>query len=115
MKRNFFLLACSIASVVTAGCAMAPVTQGYKVTSYDKAWSCAVSTASQMGVSILTSSKESGTLMGNKNLDDVSISLVKDKGSVTLTINRFSSLYGVPTSGNFPQDFQGRYGVCLEA
>ena len=111
--KNGLVLSLVATATLVAGCATAPVSQTYEVTSYDKAWSCAISTASQLGMSVINSSKESGTIFGQKATDDVTVSLVKIKNGVTAMINRSSNTVGILTSGSFPQDFQNRYGACI--
>lgn len=102
-----------IVATALAGCASAPPSQSYKIASYDKAWECATMTATRLGVRIITSSKESGSIFGQKNLDDVNISLLKKAGGVEVILNRFGNLAFIPTTGEFPQDFYAQYGSCI--
>lgn len=107
------VIAIAVASMLMISCANIP-SQIYKVSSYDKAWECANTTAVRLGVRIMNSSKESGSIFGQKALDDVNISLIRKAGGIEVVINRMGNLALIPTTGDFVENYYAQYGSCVK-
>ena len=68
----------------------------------------------RLGVRVINASKESGTIFGQKALDDVTINVIKKAGGVEVVVDRLGNLAFILTSVGFHQDFNTQYERCVK-